>query len=114
VTGIRNEIDTFKCTVLAPNYLTNLVFVSGTLIADLTYLVGSPEIVLTRPSYTLTPADADVKFTFALGASTPSFITLVTTAGNPNISIVTTDTSKTGIYPIQYTVTEVFSNIQIS
>jgi hypothetical protein len=115
ISGVFNDSNAFVCNVILPNYATSISWVTSTNIADFTYLLGSSEIQKVAPSYTYLLANADVKFTSALGASTPSFITLVTQAtGNPKISVVTSNVANVGIYPITYTVTDVFSGLSIS
>ena len=77
LTGLINQTDTFTCTILQPNYATNLLFVTASLIADFTYLVGDTAVLLFAPSFIVSPNDADVNYTFTLGTSTPAFVTLV-------------------------------------
>jgi len=61
------------------------------------------------------PVNADIKYSYALGAGTPAFITLVPQgAGRPKISIYTTDSANTGIYSINFVLTEVFSTLVIT
>jgi hypothetical protein len=86
LTGLFNDADVFTCTILAPNYATNLVFVSASLIADFNYLISDPQVLLNAPSFTVTPSDADVQYSYALVGTTPSFVTLVPQgAGNPQV-----------------------------
>lgn len=77
LTGLINEEDTWVTSVTPATRVTNLTWITATQIADLTYLVSSPANVLDSPQYSYLPSNADVKFTFSLSASTPTFITLV-------------------------------------
>lgn len=60
LTGLVNEQNVFTCTVLQPNYATSLAYITSTLIADFTYLLGDPEVIKDAPSFTVSPVDADV------------------------------------------------------
>ena len=87
----------------------------STLLADLTYLLSSPENVFDSPQYSYLPSNADTKFTFSLDALAPTFITLVPQgAGNPKIKVQTSNVAHVGIYSITYTVIEVISSKSIS
>ena len=114
ISGFFNDADAFVCNVILPNYATSLAWVAATKMADFTYLLSSPELQF-LPTFTYQPSNADVKFTYSLGASTPAFITLVPQGtGSPKISIVTSNVASVGIYTVTYTVTEVFSGLSIS
>ena len=77
ISGFTNTDDSFKCTIILPNYATSLSWITSTLIPDLTYMIGSTQVNLNSPLNNVLPTNADVKYSFTLGASTPSFITLV-------------------------------------
>ena len=61
--------------------VTGLNLVDGTQVSDLTYLVSSPAVLLKVPEYTMFPSNANIDDWHALGANTPSFVTLV---GDPS------------------------------
>jgi hypothetical protein len=67
----------FQIAITPPTLATDLVIVVGSEIADLTYLVSEPAQLLSVPLYTVVPTDADVWLDYTLGASTPSFVTVV-------------------------------------
>lgn len=113
LSGLVNTSNSFVLTILGPNYATALAWVAATPIPDQNYLVGSSNPMLSSPAFTVTPANADVQYSYSLGASTPGFITL-NAAIPPLISIFTTNTADTGIYSVDYTVTEVFSGLSIT
>lgn len=77
LTGLINEQNTWVTSVTPATRVTSLTWIAATQIADLTYLVSSPANVFDSPQYTYLPSDADIKFTFSLGPTTPTFITLV-------------------------------------
>jgi hypothetical protein len=62
VSGLINQADNFTVTITPPNYATNLVWVNSTLLANITYLVGSPQVLTISPSFTTSPSNADVQF----------------------------------------------------
>jgi hypothetical protein len=98
-----------------PNYATSLAWIVASQLPDLTYLVGSSQVLLDSPLNNVTPIDADIKYSFALGATTPTFITLVPQGtGRPKISIYTASTADTGVYSVNFILTEVFSNLVIT
>jgi hypothetical protein len=67
----------FQIAITPPTIATDLVIVVSSKIADLTYLVSEPAQLLSVPLYTVVPTDADVSLDYTLGASTPSFVTVV-------------------------------------
>jgi hypothetical protein len=77
LTGLVNQADVFQIAITPPTIATDLVIVVGSEISDLNYLVSEPAVLLSVPSYTFVPADADVWLDYTLGASTPSFVTVV-------------------------------------
>lgn len=91
----------------------NLVLIAGTNILDLTYLVSDPAVSLSVPEYEVLPVNANTRCFHALGASTPSFVTLIGSPyGSPTIQISTTDVTDTGVYSIDVIYTDEFSGIQ--
>lgn len=92
---------------------TGLVLVAGTEVADVTYLVGSTAILFDVPEYEVLPLNANTFCSHALGASTPTFVTLEgDPQGSPQIKVLTSDVNDTGIYNIDVTYTDAFSGIQ--
>jgi hypothetical protein len=77
ISGLVNDQNAFVCSITIPNRVNSLDLIIATQVADVTYLLGSPELVLNSPSYTFLPINADTNFTFSLGASAPAFIALV-------------------------------------
>ena len=59
LTGLVNQQDAFPIVIIPPTLATDLVLVDGTSIADLTYLVSDPAVLLSVPLYTIVPSDAD-------------------------------------------------------
>lgn len=108
---IKSDAITFK--VIIRLRATGLNIVTGTEVPDLTYLIGSPAIYLTVPEYFIEPTIADINDIHALGANTPSFVTLDgDPTDNPLIKIVTSDVNNTGIYSINVIYTDIFSGLQ--
>jgi len=107
------ESDVISFELIVRLRATNLVLVAGTSVNDLTYLVSDPAASLPVPEYEVLPINANTQCFHALGASTPSFVTLVGSPyGSPIIQILTTDVAKTGVYSIDVTYTDEFSGIQ--
>ena len=78
----------------------------------MTYLVGSTALLLDVPQYTIVPANADISLDYTLGATTPPFITVVQpTSGVFQVTVYTTNTADTGVYPLILTFHEYFSGL---
>jgi len=91
---------------------TGLNIVSGTAIADLTYLIGSTPVMLPVAEYFFWPANANTDSYHALAVSTPVFVTLVgDPSASPIIQIYTGDPADTSIYSISVTFTDLFSGL---
>jgi hypothetical protein len=69
----------FKVTIRLRALGLNIV--TGTNVADLTYRVGSPTVLLTAPEYTIEPANAQIDSYHEMGPNTPSFVTLLGSSG---------------------------------
>jgi fructose-specific component phosphotransferase system IIB-like protein len=113
LTGLVNQQNTFLISIVGPTTATDLVLVAGTAIANQNYLIGDPALLLTVPTYTIVPSNADISITWTLGASTPSFVTVVQpSAGVYKVQIVTASSASTGIYTIELNFNEQFSSIK--
>lgn len=108
-TGIVSDTITFTVTIRLR--ATGLNIVSGTEIADVNYLVGSPMVTINVAEYTIFPSNANVDCYHSLGASTPAFINLVIDPAGDTITIQTSAATDTGIYTIDVTYTDLFSGL---
>lgn len=89
-----------------------LNIIAGTEVADLTYRVSSPAVLLNVPEYTIQPANANINCFHALGALTPAFVSLVGDPfGSPKIQIMTSTIADTGIYSIDVIYTDEYSGL---
>ena len=86
---------------------------TGTEISDLTYLVGSPEMVLDVAQYSIEPFNADRQLTFTISALPPtSFVSVdEPSPGVFKVKVMTANPADTGIYAIEVKCTESFSGL---
>jgi hypothetical protein len=107
------ESDVISFELIVRLRASNLVLVAGTNVNDITYLVSDPAVSLAVPEYEVLPVNANTQCFHALGASTPSFATLIGSPyGSPTIQISTADVADTDVYSIDVIYTDEFSGIQ--
>jgi hypothetical protein len=83
----------------------------STKIADHTYLVGDTKLVLTAPTYAITPSNADFYFGFTVNI-TNSFISITKLNTNSfEIVVETSAPADTGVYPILLTLHDYFTGM---
>jgi hypothetical protein len=112
-TGEVSDLSTFTVTIRLRAVGLNIV--SGTEIADFTYLVGSATLLLDVPEYFYFPDNANTDDYHSLGVTTPIFVTLVgNPSDSPQIQIGTSDPSSTGIYSIDVTFTDTYSGLSVT
>ena len=111
-----NSSDTFTITIAPPTLATSITIVTGTEISDLTYLVGSPQVLLNVPQYTIEPSNANRLISYSVSSSPPAdFIAIVEPTPRVfKVQILTFDAAVTGIYTVDVTYTENYSGLTSS
>jgi hypothetical protein len=74
LTGLVNNANVFTITIDPPILATDLILNAATQISSQNYLVGSPALVLSVPTYTIVPVNADRSLTYSVTGTTPSFV----------------------------------------
>jgi hypothetical protein len=95
-----------------PNLATDLYFTTTQ--GDITYRVGDDANLLEAIQFEYLPDNADVSFRYSLVAPAPTFVTLVAqAAGASRINVETTAPSDTGIYEVNFKITDTISSLSI-
>jgi len=114
LTTLFNDLNTFTVTIQPPTLATDFLINAGTEIANQNYLVGSGPRILSVPTYTPVPANADLSISYAVNsAPAAAFITTVESPpGTWSVKIDTSNTAMTGIYTVDLTMTDAYSTLQ--
>jgi hypothetical protein len=66
LTGLVNDSDVFTITIAPPTLVSSIAIVGGTEISDMSYLIGSPQLLVNVAQYTLNPSNANRSLSYAV------------------------------------------------